>query len=142
MAPSFDRAFKDIDDLRNHFLANPKCLPYFINGGIDLLKGDNLVMELEYPDNFLFLDVDVELFCALDDCLYFDYEAQTWRWRQDEIPFTEELMRKIVKLTNEWRNANSHEFLFSQPANLVQQHVPYIELDNIKNIYPVSELNI
>lgn len=139
MAPSFNRSFTSIDNIKTHFSLNPLCLRYFVNDGIDLLEGDNVIMELEYPECFSFLDVDAELFCALDDCLYIDYELKGWRLKQS---FSAELMERINRLVNDWCNASSHEFLFSKPANLVQQHVPYIELCNIINYYPISTVRI
>lgn len=141
MAPSFDTCFRNIDNIENHFLSNPGCSKYFVNEGISLLEGDNIILELNYPDEFLFLDVDVELFCALDECLYINEECKGWQLRRGNF-FSEKLMERINKLANDWCKANSKEFLFQNPVNLVQQHIPFIQVDNIVSYYPVSILKL
>lgn len=139
MAPSFERAFKNPQDIAHHFTANSGCLNYMKNGGISLLDGDNILMELEYPDNFVFLDVDIELFCALDDCLCINTDSHTWGIQRGMI-IGDEYLAKIERLTIDWLNRDSKEFLFSSPVNLVQQHIPFITVENILNMWPVSVL--
>ena len=139
MAPSFERVFESPEDIEKHFMKNSGCLNYLLNEGKSLLDDGNVLLELDYPDNFLFLDVDVELFCALDDCLYYDENEGRWGFRLGTI-MGKEYLERMDKLTRDWMLNASKEFLFSSPFNLVQQHIPFIEEENIVHCWPISVL--